>query len=243
MIDIPGSIIDRLRSASKVVVSTGAGVSAESGVPTFRGKDGIWNKMNPEELASVDGFMSNPELVWDWYQHRRTIMTEVKPNTGHYAIVEFEKLFKEFSLVTQNVDGLHDRAGSTEIIELHGNITKNKCFDCSAPYTDEIDLTGGLPHCQCGGMIRPDVVWFGEMLPERAINRAMKAAETAEVFFSVGTSALVQPAASLPFIARQNGSMVIEINIEPTGLTDIADIFLQGNSGDILPVFVESLTE
>ncbi|MEZ5360551.1 MAG: NAD-dependent deacylase [Candidatus Zixiibacteriota bacterium] len=243
MADIPKEVIERLRRARRVAVSTGAGVSAESGVPTFRGENGIWKKMNPEELASVNGFMSNPDLVWEWYQHRRTIMSEVQPNPGHLAIAAFQKLFDEFTLITQNVDGLHARAGSKDIIELHGNITRNKCFTCNAPYDDEIDLDAELPHCSCGGMIRPDVVWFGEMLPEQAIRGAMRAAETAEVFFSVGTSALVQPAASLPYIARQNGSFIIEVNLEPTPLTSFADVFLQGKSGEVLPVIVEQLSQ
>lgn len=243
MVDIPNKVIERLRRANRVAVSTGAGVSAESGVPTFRGENGIWKKMNPEELASVNGFMANPDLVWEWYQHRRTIMSEVQPNAGHYAIAAFQKIFSEFRLITQNVDGLHARAGSSDIVELHGNITRNKCFSCNAPYEDEIDLDAELPHCACGGMIRPDVVWFGEMLPEKAIRDAMRTAETAEVFFSVGTSALVQPAASLPYIARQNGAFVIEVNIEPTGLTSVADVFLQGKSGEVLPVMVDLLSK
>lgn len=242
MVEIPNEVIERLRGASRVAVSTGAGVSAESGVPTFRGKDGIWKKMNPEELASVNGFMSNPDLVWEWYQHRRTIMHEVQPNPGHRAIAAFQNLFEDFTLITQNVDGLHARAGSTGIIELHGNITRNKCFTCNAIFEEEIDLNADLPHCACGGMIRPDVVWFGEMLPEDAIHGAMRAAEAADVFFSVGTSALVQPAASLPYIARQSGGYVIEVNVEPTGLTPVADVFLQGKSGEVLPVIIELLS-
>ena len=241
MIEIPDNVIERLRTASKVVVSTGAGVSAESGVPTFRGKDGIWNKMNPEELASVDGFMANPKLVWDWYQYRRKLMSDVTPNPGHFAIAEFEKLFSGFVLITQNVDNLHRGAGSTDVIELHGNITRNKCFTCNTIFNGDIDLDEGLPHCHCGGMIRPDVVWFGEMLPEQAIRRAIQATESAEVFFSVGTSALVQPAASLPYMARQHGAFVVEINLEPTSLTAVADLFLQGKSGEVLPLIVEKL--
>jgi NAD-dependent deacetylase len=243
MSEISKELIERLKTAKKVVVSTGAGGSAESGVPTFRGKDGIWKKMRPEELATVDGFMENPELVWEWYQYRRELMNEVKPNPGHYAIVDFEKLFSKFSLVTQNIDGLHARAGSSHILELHGNITKNKCFKCNRPYYDEINLEGGLPHCGCGGMIRPDVVWFGEMLPQETLREAFKASEEAEVFFSVGTSAVVQPAASLPYMARRSGAYVVEVNIESTPLTEVASLFLQGKSGDILPRIVEALNE
>ncbi|MCK5127848.1 MAG: NAD-dependent deacylase [candidate division Zixibacteria bacterium] len=242
MTDIPEQLIEHLRSAAKVVVSTGAGVSAESGVPTFRGKDGIWNKMSPQELASVDGFMANPELVWDWYQYRRELMNKVEPNPGHEAICKMERLFDNFVLITQNVDNLHQRAGSSNIIELHGNATRNKCFSCNELFEGDINLKDKLPHCHCGGMIRPDVVWFGEMLPERAIQNAIKSAEEAEVFFSVGTSAMVQPAASLPLIARQAGAFVVEINIESTSLTNIADIFLQGLSGEVLPHLIAELT-
>jgi len=241
MINIPEQLIARLKNASKVVASTGAGVSAESGVPTFRGQDGIWNKMNPEELASVDGFMANPQLVWEWYQYRRDLMDKVEPNPGHKALADLEKMVSDFTLITQNVDNLHRRAGSSRILELHGNVTRNKCLACDKPYAEEIRLDKGLPYCSCGGMIRPDVVWFGEMLPEREIRAAFAAAEEADLFFSIGTSTLVQPAAALPFLARRNGAYVVEINIEPTGLTTISDLFLQGKSGEILPEIVRLL--
>jgi NAD-dependent deacetylase len=243
MIEIPNDIYDRIRKANKVVVSTGAGVSAESGVPTFRGEGGIWKKMNAQELASVDGFMSNPDLVWEWYQYRRKLMSEVEPNPGHHAIAELEKLVSDFTLITQNIDGLHAQAGSVRILELHGNISRNKCLKCEKMYLKEIDLDGGLAYCECGGMIRPDVVWFGEMLPQEAIKGAFLAAEEADIFFSVGTSALVQPAASLPFIARRAGAYVVEVNVEPTGLTPTADLFLMGKSGEIFPRIIDGLRE
>lgn len=243
MIEIPNDICERIRKANKVVVSTGAGVSAESGVPTFRGADGIWKKMNPQELASVDGFMSNPDLVWEWYQYRRSLMSEVKPNPGHHAIAELEKMVSDFTLITQNIDGLHARAGSVRILELHGNISRNKCLQCERPYPKEINVDDGLAYCECGGMIRPDVVWFGEMLPQDTLQDAFRAAEEAGVFISVGTSTLVQPAASLPFIAHRSGAYVVEVNIEPTGLTPTADLFLMGKSGDILPRIIDGLRE
>jgi NAD-dependent deacetylase len=235
------NLLERLRRAENIVVSTGAGGSAESGVPTFRGVGGIWSKMNPEELASVDGFMNNPELVWEWYQYRRDLMSKVEPNAGHYAIAQMEKMFPRFTLITQNIDGLHARAGSGNILELHGNISRNKCQKCERPYDREIDLEKGLPYCECGGMIRPDVVWFGEMLPQDVLQKAFQATEEADVFFSVGTSVVVQPAASLPFMARRAGTYVVEVNIESTGLSDIADLFLQGKSGEILPEIVKGL--
>jgi len=241
MDEIPDSLIERLNTAEYVVVSTGAGMSAESGVPTFRGEGGIWQKMRPEELASVEGFMSNPELVWEWYQYRRDLMKRVEPNPGHHAVADLEKRYDRFTLITQNIDGLHARAGSVNILELHGNISKNKCLKCERPYSGEIDLKDGLPLCECGGMIRPDVVWFGEMLPQDVLQNAFRATEEAEIFFSLGTSALVQPAASLPFMARRGGAYVVEVNIEPTGLTSVADVFLQGKTGEVLPRVVERL--
>jgi len=235
----PDSLLTRLQRARRVVFATGAGISAESGVPTFRGEGGIWNKMRPEELASVDGFMRNPQLVWEWYQHRRDLMSRVAPNPGHFAIAAFEKHLPELTVVTQNIDGLHRQAGSSRIMELHGNISRNKCFDCGRMYDKEINPDAGLPRCGCGGMIRPDVVWFGEMLPQEVLQAAFEAAETAEVFFSVGTSAVVQPAASLPLVAARRGAFLVEINLEPTPLTPVADVFLQGKSGDILPRLLE----
>jgi NAD-dependent deacetylase len=242
MTEIPVDLIERLKQAQRVVVSTGAGVSAESGVPTFRGAGGIWNKMNPEELASVDGFMKNPQLVWEWYQYRRSLMSDVTPNPGHHALARLEQMVAEFTLITQNIDGLHARAGSNHILELHGNISRNKCLRCERPYLTEVNLETGLPKCTCGGMIRPDVVWFGEMLPQETLERAFKATEEAEVFFSVGTSAVVQPAASLPFMARRSGALVVEVNVAPTGLTPVAHLFLQGKSGEVLPRIVDRLT-
>jgi NAD-dependent deacetylase len=235
MEQIPDMLIGRLQRAHRVVFATGAGISAESGVPTFRGEGGIWNKMRPEELASVDGFMRNPQLVWQWYQHRRDLMSRVAPNPGHFAIAAFEKHFPELTVVTQNIDGLHHRAGSSRIMELHGSISRNKCFDCGRRYDREIDPDQELPRCGCGGMIRPDVVWFGEMLPQEVLQAAFAAAEAAEVFFSVGTSAVVQPAASLPLVAARRGAFLVEVNLEPTPLTPVADVFLQGKSGDVLP--------
>lgn len=233
-----------LKNARKVAVLTGAGISAESGVPTFRGEEGLWKKFRAEELATVDAFMSNPELVWEWYLWRRQLMSDVTPNPGHLALAEMEKLFDDFTLITQNVDGLHRQAGSEKIFELHGNISLNKCFSCDRSYEGEIDIkSGGLPYCECGGRIRPDVVWFGEMLPAGAINGAFAASERAELFFSVGTSALVHPAASLPLTARQSGACLVEVNLEPTPLSGVADFAFHGKAGEILPEIVRRLKE
>jgi NAD-dependent deacetylase len=233
-----------LKSAKKVAVLTGAGISAESGVPTFRGEEGLWKKFRAEELATVDAFMANPELVWEWYIFRRNLMSDVSPNPGHYALVEMEKHFDSFTLITQNVDGLHRKAGSENILELHGNIQKNKCFECGKPYSGPIEVEGGgLPICRCGGKIRPDVVWFGELLPAEAINGAFAASNEADLFFSVGTSALVHPAASMPMMAKREGATLVEINLEPTPLSDMADFTFFGKSGEILPLIVEKLKE
>ena len=238
-------LIARLAEASWVTVLTGAGVSAESGVPTFRGTDGLWSKFKPEELASMSAFLRNPELVWKWYAHRKEVIARVKPNPGHDALVRLEQLVPHFALVTQNIDNLHRRAGSRTVYELHGNIERNYCLECGAVFDNEAVLAKpGVPLCDhCGGKIRPDVVWFGEALPEEQWNYAVRAASSSEVFLSIGTSALVYPAASLPQIARRNGAMLVEINPEPTPLTTQADEFLQGQSGKILPALVGAVED
>ncbi|MBM3324243.1 MAG: NAD-dependent deacylase [Calditrichaeota bacterium] len=234
------SLCALLRDSRSISVLTGAGVSAESGVPTFRGKEGLWSKFKPEELANLQAFMANPELVWEWYEYRRRIIDQVQPNPGHYALAQWEKEAGSFHLITQNVDGLHQRAGSGKVIELHGNILHNRCLRCgNTSQSREVHFEGKVPGCSCGGMLRPDVVWFGETLPEKAIEEAFAAAETADLFLSVGTSAIVYPAASLPQVAKSSGAVLIEINVEHTALTPIADHFLQGPSGEILPVLFE----
>jgi len=238
------SISDKLKSLlfkdTKVVVLTGAGISAESGVPTFRGEDGLWKKFRPEELATFDAFMANPELVWEWYQYRRKIIEDIKPNPGHLALVDFENHFDRFDLITQNVDGLHHKAGSEKVIELHGNIRRNKCIQCGKIYESlEETIEGTPPKCPCAGNIRPDVVWFGEMLPQDAINYAFAVSQKCDLFFSVGTSAVIHPAASLPLIAKRAGAYVVEVNISPTEISGIVDESLFGKSGEILPSLVK----
>jgi NAD-dependent deacetylase len=238
-------LISRLAEARRVAAFTGAGVSAESGVPTFRGADGIWSKMKPEELASMEGFLSNPSLVWEWYSHRRKIIAEVRPNPGHLALVRMERLFPTFAVITQNIDNLHRRAGSSVVHELHGNIERNYCMDCGTPVAPpDVPGRAGVPRCGvCGGLVRPDVVWFGEMLPEETWEMSVRAAESAEVFFSIGTSAVVYPAASLPLMAKQAGAYLVEVNPEPTPMTERADEFLAGPSGQILPALCSRLEE
>jgi len=234
-------LLMRLLKAQSVVAFTGAGVSAESGVPTFRGTDGLWAKFKPEELANVNAFMKNPSLVWEWYAHRKKIIASIEPNAGHRALVEMERIVPSFTIITQNIDNLHRRAGSSKVYELHGNIERNYCMNCGTNYTNA-DVLGqaGVPTCvKCGGLIRPDVVWFGEFLPEDEWDGAVRAAESADVFLSIGTSGVVYPAASLPLMAKRRDAFLVEINPEPTPLTEHADEFLNGPSGAILPLICE----
>lgn len=233
-------LLDRIQNAKVVSALTGAGVSAESGVPTFRDPGGIWEKFRPEQLANFEAFMSDPDFVWSWYQHRREIMREVKPNPGHYALADMENLFDEFNLITQNIDNLHNRAGSKRVTELHGNIERNYCIKCRT-FIGEVDIKekAVLKCVKCGGLIRPDVVWFGEMLPPDALRHAEDCAMNSDVFFSIGTSAEVYPAAMLPMIARQSGAYVVEMNIKPTALSHDIDEMIEGKSGETLKQLVE----
>lgn len=245
--EIPKDLIQILRQAKNVSVLTGAGISAESGIPTFReAQTGLWEQYDPEELATPQAFSANPELVWRWYQWRQDIVSQADPNPGHFALAELEsrlsKLEALFTLITQNVDGLHHQAGNHNIIELHGNIHRSKCFDCNVIARDNQAITNEIPRCaNCGGMIRPDVVWFGESLSQEVIEAAWSASINCDVFFSIGTSALVQPAASLPIVALQNGATIIEINPNPTQISILVTFTLQGPSGDILPQLIEQV--
>ena len=231
----------KLASTADVVVFTGAGMSAESGVPTFRGENGLWKKFRPEELANFDAFIRNPDLVWEWYMHRKRLISDIQPHPGHFAVAEMEKIFEKVTVVTQNIDNLHRRAGSTRIHELHGNITRNYCISCGAVYPNELlPSSPGAPRCtKCNGLIRPDVVWFGELLPAEEWDASIAAAERADLFLAVGTSAVVYPAASIPQVAQRAGAFVVEINIERTDLSFKADEFIQGKAGEILPELVK----
>jgi NAD-dependent deacetylase len=238
VIQIDKSLIDNLEISDSIVFFTGAGISSESGIPTFRGKDGIWNKLKPEELASFDAFIRNPDMVWEWYNHRKKIIHDAQPNAAHLTIAEMQDYFKNTTVVTQNIDNLHRRAGSKKIFELHGNIERNYCINCKKFFNEELDFSGGVPKCECGGLIRPDVVWFGEFLPEDQFLGGEKAAINSDIFFVVGTSAVVYPAAGLVYAAKQSGSKIVEINIEETALSDIADYSFFGKAGEILPVIL-----
>ena len=239
------NLVERLARARSIAVLTGAGISAESGVPTFREADGLWKKFRPEDLANVHAFLRNPELVQGWYHYRATLVRQVVPNPGHHALVALEDLVDDFTLVTQNVDNLHQRAGSQNVVELHGNITRNHCIDCSSPATAEalaaLASESRAVCSSCGGLIRPDVVWFGEMLPTEAIDRAHDSAHRADVFLSIGTSAVVYPAAMIPILARDAGAYVAEINIEPSAIARDIDEVVLGPSGEVLPLLLDAL--
>jgi NAD-dependent deacetylase len=242
-ITIPQDLIRALRSARRVTALTGAGVSAESGVPTFReALTGLWAQYNPEELATPQAFRRNPKLVWEWYASRRQQLSQVQPNPGHLALAEMEPHFGCFTLITQNVDGLHQRAGSRNIIELHGNIQRVRCFDEDTPVETWPEGEEVPPRCPCcGGLLRPDVVWFGELLAPAALEAAFSAARACDVFLSIGTSGLVQPAASLPPMAIEQGTVVVEINPNPTPLTPYMTHVLSGPAGVVLPQLVQAV--
>jgi NAD-dependent deacetylase len=242
-VDIPPALIELLRNAERAAALTGAGISQESGVPTFRdAQTGLWAQYRPEDLATPEAFRRNPKLVWDWYAERRARADRVLPNPGHYALAEMGRRISSFTLITQNVDGLHQKAGSSQVIELHGNIRRVKCFACGKIARAWLEDGAEVPQCaSCGGLLRPDVVWFGETLPPEALEAAWAAARGCQVFFSIGTSGLVQPAASLPRLTKTQGAALVEVNIEPTPLTPLADFCLRGQSGQALPALVRAV--
>jgi len=236
-------VISALRESSHTTVLTGSGISAESGVPTFReAQTGLWARFDPKELATPEAFDRDPALVWDWYAWRRKLVAEARPNPGHLAIAEMQRLVPNVTLVTQNVDGLHQLAGSREVIELHGNIRRTKCA-AEDTRVDVFEDGESPPICpSCGAPLRPDVVWFGEMLPLGALEAASMAARGADLLLSVGTSNLVYPAAGLPIEALDNGATVVEINPSETPLTPHADYALRGQAGDVLPRLIGELS-
>lgn len=238
----PGELIIALRQAQRVTVLTGAGVSQESGLRTFRdAQGGLWAQYRPEDLATPQAFQRNPKLVWDWYAWRREKVSQAKPNQAHYALAEMAKFIPHFTLITQNVDGLHQAAGSPSVIELHGNIHRVRCSVCGKMHSHWHQDQDEVPRCTtCNGLLRPDVIWFGENLPQAKLNSAFEAAQRCELFFSIGTSGLVQPAASLAHLAQYHGARIVEINAEATPLTPFADLSFQGKAGEILPVLVKA---
>ncbi len=221
-------IIKLIGKSKKLIVFTGAGISKDSGIQTFRDKDGLWKDFNPNIYATLEGFMSDPVKVWKWYLYRYSKIKEAQPNWGHHFVATLEKYFNNFAVITQNIDGLHKKAGSKNVIELHGNIHRVKCCSCKNKYnTDDVNFEIMPPLCECGGLLRPDVVWFGERLPSRELNLAFNYASVAELVIVIGTSCLVYPAAEIPFIVKRNGGSVIELNPENTPLTDYADISIK----------------
>jgi len=240
--DIPEALVGALRDARHVCVLTGAGVSAESGVPTFReASEGLWSKYNPLDLATPEAFLADPELIWQWYRWRRGIVAEAQPNPGHYALARLADLVPRLTLVTQNVDNLHRRAGSRDVIEFHGNLFEDRCF---VEGTLEVgDPAQAVPMCPgCGAQLRPGVVWFGESIPEQALRAACDAALSCDVFLSVGTSALVYPAAGLADLARNSGAIIVEINPNPTEQAAACEFAIDAKSGVALPELVDLLS-
>ena len=226
-----------LRSARRVAVLTGAGVSAESGVPTFRGSGGLWEGRPIEEVASLQGFLADPVRVWRFYEERRRRLIDVRPNPGHEVLARWQKCFERYDLITQNVDGLHQAAGAENVLELHGNIWRVRCLGCGREREDRtVPFPELPPRCEaCGGMERPAVVWFGEFLPQDVLQAASRAAEGAEVLLVVGTSAVVYPAAGLVEVTARHGGKVVEVNPDPSALAHAATVQLRGPSGDLLP--------
>ena len=228
------TVAQKLKGSRKIVFVTGAGISQESGIPTFRGKDGHWRKYDPMKLASIDAFYDDPKLVWEWYEDRRKNILDVKPNEGHFAISQMEE-FKDVVILTQNIDGLHQRSGSTNVLELHGSIIRIKCTVCD--FVDNIteNFESLPPKCKCGSMLRPDVVWFGESLPQDIWQSAIKEASVCDVMVIVGTSLVVSPANILPVYPKQNGAILIEVNPEKTVMSNDMAISIRATSVEVLP--------
>ncbi len=238
-------LVERLSRADRLVVLTGAGVSSDSGIPTFRGRDGLWENHGAEDLATWEAFQRDPEFVWRWYEYRRQMIADTSPNPAHTAIAALEHIYDDFMLVTQNVDGLHTRAGSTRPVELHGSIWRGRCTrEQTTVDLLETPLPTLPPRCeQCGAPLRPDVVWFGEPLPPEAYDASYDAAGNCDAMLVVGTSALVRPASALPLVTKHNGGFVVEINTEYTAISVLIDTTLLGRAADVLPLLVEELSK
>ena len=248
-----GDLRALLSRAKSICVLTGAGISQESGIPTFRGADGLWKQYRAEDLATPEAFARDPLLVWKWYAWRREIIHRAQPNAAHFALAEMEQRLagnlarnqaEHFALLTQNVDGLHERAGSRNVIRLHGDIWRLRCVRCRAERQDaSVPLDPFPPRCPCSSLMRPGVVWFGEALPQETWRQAAAAAGSAELFLVIGTSSLVQPAASLPLLGKQNGARLIEINPTPTPLSDLADLAIRGKAAEVLGQLLEKISK
>lgn len=240
---------DKVREAKEIIgsvpnitVLTGAGISAESGVPTFRGRNGLWREYRSEDLATPEAFTRDPRLVWEWYEWRRKIIKEAKPNPGHYALVELENEKSDFTLITQNIDGLHQLSGNRNLVEMHGNLWQIRCISCGIiEQSHDVPLKELPPICKsCGSVGRPNVVWFGEIIPISVIDKTLIAIEKCQVMLIVGTSGVVEPAASMGLVAKQTGKTVIEVNLEPTINSPLYDLSIIGKSGEVLPMLCRS---
>jgi NAD-dependent protein deacetylase/lipoamidase len=235
--------VDRIRGwlegATSIAVLTGAGISAESGIPTFRGPGGMWRQYQPEDLATPQAFARDPKLVWEWYDWRRGMIAQAEPNAAHTALAALQSRSGDFTLITQNVDGLHDRAGSREVLKVHGDIWTVRCSSCGREREDlRPSLPNLPPQCSCGGLERPGVVWFGEALPQDVWRRAEAAAIRAKLFLVIGTAAVVYPAAGLVELAKSSGAKVVEINIAETQVSSMVDASLRGPAAEIMPGLV-----
>jgi len=224
-------------NASNVTVLSGAGISAESGIPTFRGEDGLWKNFRPEDLATPEAFSKDPKLVWEWYEWRRKLIKDSKPNPGHYALADLEQQVADYTLITQNIDGLHQMAGSRNIVEMHGNLWQIRCTNCgNIEQNFEVPFKELPPLCKdCNSLGRPNIVWFGEMIPMPIIDKSLTSIENCQVMLIIGTSGVVEPAASMGLVAKQTGKTVIEINLETTPNSNFYDLSINGKSGEILP--------
>ncbi len=243
VLDVPQGLIEALRNARHVVALTGSGISAESGVPTFRdAQSGLWAQYEPTELATPEAFEADPKLVWSWYQWRRELVAAAQPNAGHRALVELAGRVPRFDLLTQNVDGLHQRAGSCDVVEYHGNLFRDFCSArCGAPDSIASAATEPPPCPRCSALLRPGVVWFGEAIPSIAVDLANAACAECALFLSIGTSSLVWPAAGLATLAAANGAVVVEVNPHETGISDRAQYRLAANAGAVLPKLIDLL--
>lgn len=233
-----------LKEVKTLFVLTGAGISAESGIPTFRGVDGLWKNYSAADLATPQAFRKDPKMVWEWYHWRQGIISKAEPNPAHYALVALEKKMARFLLLTQNVDNLHPRAGSENVLELHGNIFRTRCLACGeiADYQKPAETSSNaLPKCTCGGLLRPDVVWFGEAIPQDIWQNSLDFLSQADAALICGTSGIVWPAAAIPEIAQHSNTKIIEINLEPTPVSSIVDVSIQGKAGEVLPKIVAAL--
>jgi NAD-dependent deacetylase len=232
---------DRIGRARSVTVLTGAGISADSGVPTFRGVDGLWKNHRPEELASPEAFARDPKLVWEWYNWRRELLATKRPNAAHENLVHLERQMKHFWLITQNVDGLHALAGSKHLSEIHGNIWKVRCTQCGrVSHNRDLPLVYP-PNCtHCSGLLRPHIVWFGESLAPEDLDRSYQALRDCEILLIIGTSGMVYPAASFAHIAKEGGALVVELNLEPTPNSPVVDASFQGRAKDLVPLLLPS---